>query len=80
VSAPAGDGGGNPQVVVVGRHFKMIFLAVVSLTVGMILLDVALSVFVDDPNEHVVKLIDMCDFLAKLGFGAIIGLVGGKAA
>jgi hypothetical protein len=30
------------------------------------------------PTEQVVRIIDSCSSMFKLGFGAIIGLVGGK--
>jgi len=46
----------------------------------MFLLDGALSVIIGDPNPRVETLIATCDTMGKLGFGAIVGLVGGKAA
>jgi hypothetical protein len=76
VPAQAGTG----QDVVVGRHFKMIFLVVTSLTTVMFGVDVALSVLMEHPNARVETLIATCDTMGKLGFGAIVGLVGGKAS
>lgn len=58
--------------------FKWVFLSVITLT----LLSLAVSVYLVNSmnaSEDARRLIETCSTTYKLGFGAIVGLVGGKA-
>lgn len=58
--------------------FKLVFLTVTVLTV----FSLAVSIYVaskDNPSDLAKALFDTCSTTWKMGFGAIIGLVGGKA-
>lgn len=59
--------------------FKLVFLTVLALTVVALLLNVALVVSIDNPNDQAKSLIETCSTIVKAGFGAIVGLIGGKA-
>jgi hypothetical protein len=53
--------------------FSVLFLTVLSLGVGVYL------VTIPNQTEDVRRLSETCSTTWKLGFGAIVGLVGGKA-
>lgn len=59
--------------------FKLVFLTILALTVLALLLNVTLVVLIDSPNDQAKSLIDTCSTITKAGFGAIVGLIGGKA-
>jgi hypothetical protein len=59
--------------------FKLIFLSVMSLTILSLIVTIALAVFVKNPNPSVQGAIDTCSTTYKMGFGANVGLIGGKA-
>ncbi|WP_328989519.1 hypothetical protein OG394_25130 [Kribbella sp. NBC_01245] len=59
--------------------FKLVFLSVFGITVGALLINVALVMILDEPTAQAASLIETCSTMAKAGFGAIIGLIGGKA-
>jgi hypothetical protein len=59
--------------------FKLVFLTVLGLTMTALILNVILVVLLSDPNDQAKSLIDTCSTIAKAGFGAIVGLIGGKA-
>jgi len=59
--------------------FKMIFLSVLSLTILSFVATIALAVFVNNPSTAVQGAIETCSTTFKMGFGAIVGLIGGKA-
>ena len=63
--------------IVVTPRFKLVFYAVLSLTVTSLLLNVFL-VILNMPSEQSRALIDTCSTTFKLGFGAIVGLIGSK--
>jgi hypothetical protein len=59
--------------------FKLIFLSVLALTFLSYVGSLFLAVFdASHPTENVKQLIDTFSTTWKLGFGAIIGLIGGK--
>ena len=58
--------------------FRMVFLSVLGLTVLSLLTSAALATMVSEPSEEVKRLIETCSTTWKLGFGAIVGLIGGK--
>ncbi|MGD1942005.1 MAG: hypothetical protein ACFB0G_11895 [Leptolyngbyaceae cyanobacterium] len=59
--------------------FKLIFIAVFSLTLLFFMTSVALAIFISDPNENQQEVFSNCVTLSQWGFVAIIGLIGGKA-
>jgi hypothetical protein len=58
--------------------FKLVFLSVLGLTVLSLVLHVVLVVTLKQPNDQAKLLIETCSTLTKTGFGAMVGLVGGK--
>jgi hypothetical protein len=63
-----------------GRHFKLIFLTSVCGTALFILLCVGLTILAEgEPPALTKELVDGFFGLAQIGFGAIVGLLGGKA-
>jgi hypothetical protein len=59
--------------------FKLVFLTVLGLTTTALILNVFLVVLLNEPNDQAKNLIDTCSTITKAGFGAIVGLIGGKA-
>ena len=58
--------------------FKLVFLSVLGITLLSIVLSCSLAVM-GEPNEEKSALVQALLTTWKLGFGAIIGLLGGKA-
>jgi hypothetical protein len=71
IRTPGDESGAAP-------HFKLIFTTVVALTVLALLLNVLLAVFGSD-SDQVKAAAETCSTTHKMGFGAIVGLIGGKA-
>jgi hypothetical protein len=59
--------------------FKMIFIAVFSITVLCLLLNVTIALIVPDSGDSLRSLEDTLNSGFKIGLGAIVGLMGGKA-
>jgi hypothetical protein len=62
----------------VTSHFRMVFLTVAGLTVTLLISLSVLSLVMPDPTEQQQKLLDLFTTLVTAGFGAIVGLIGGK--
>jgi hypothetical protein len=75
-AAPAQEG---VELTRVTPAFKLVFLTVLGLTVIAFATNVILVIALKDPNEQAKTLIDTCSTITKAGFGAIVGLIGGKA-
>lgn len=60
--------------------FKLVFLTVLGLTLAALVLNAALVIAMDKPTDQANNLIETCSTIVKAGFGAIVGLIGGKAA
>ena len=60
-------------------RFKLVFITCVLLTGVSLSLTVGLS-FVGDPNQLQIELFQTCSETWKIGFGIILGLIGGKAS
>src|SRR5262249_12386729 len=58
--------------------FKRVFNAVLILTILSLLVSIAL-LFVPNQSEEVKRLVETTSTTFKLGFGAVVGLIGGKA-
>ncbi|MEZ7007419.1 hypothetical protein [Streptomyces sp. AD55] len=68
-----------PEVTTVTAHFKLVFLCVTAITVLTLLAALYIGVFVGEPTEAATSAMNTCSTLANLGFGAMVGLLGGKA-
>jgi hypothetical protein len=64
----------------VSSHFKLIFLTVLALTVITLALRIGMALMVGSPNDSVKDAMTTCGLLANAGFGAILGLIGGKVS
>lgn len=60
-------------------RFKWSLISVAAFTLIFFVTNVALAVFSGDPSDQVKGLIETCSTLYKMGFGAMVGLIGGKA-
>ncbi len=60
-------------------RFKMIFCTVAALTVLALILNVLLAAF-GGGSEQVKAAAEACSTTYMMGFGAIVGLIGGKVA
>jgi hypothetical protein len=66
------------QIGVVTPRFRLVFRTVFGLTVMLLLIDVILVLSLRNPGQEAQSLMDLCSRLVTIGFGAIIGLLGGK--
>jgi hypothetical protein len=62
----------------VSPQFKLTFITVVILTLLLLGVSIGLSL-IKTPTSNITSAINTTATLYKLGFGAIFGLVGGKA-
>ncbi len=83
---PLGGGNGGPQLrkpprhrIVVSSHFKLIFLTITGLTVLSMIGSVVISWAWDHPTANQQSVFEGFGWVWKVGFGAIVGLLGGKA-
>ncbi|MFJ9816033.1 hypothetical protein ACIRU3_12285 [Streptomyces sp. NPDC101151] len=60
-------------------RFKLIFSTVAVLTTLALILNVLLAAFGDN-SEQVKAAVEACSTTYMMGFGAIVGLIGGKVA
>ena len=68
--------------VTISPIFKLAFLSALALTVVSLLVVTTIAVFSSDGEltEYQKQLFETCSTTWKMGFGAILGLIGGKAA
>lgn len=69
----------QPVITTVTAHFKLVFLCVTVITVLTLLASLYIGIFVEKPTEAAKSAMSTCSTLANLGFGAMVGLLGGKA-
>ncbi len=69
-----------PGSTVITSHFKLIFLSVLALTVFSLCGSLAVALFTDKPSEAAKSVADTCLTIAQMGFGAMVGLLGGRTA
>lgn len=67
------------QIGVVTPRFRLVFFTVLGCTSGLLLVDLTLALALSHPSAAAQSLMDLCSRLVAIGFGAIIGLLGGKA-
>jgi hypothetical protein len=77
-SMPRSNSTAIPEVII-GSHFKMIWLTITTLTIMLAFADILLSVLIQHPTATAQQAISMCDSFAKVGFGGIFGMIGAKA-
>lgn len=65
-------------VLVLSPMFKLVFVAVLAITVLSMLITCSL-VALHDESDQGKALFELCASICKMGFGAIVGLLGGKA-
>jgi hypothetical protein len=80
-TAPAADQAPSdtPAVTTVTAHFKLVFIGVMVITVLTLAANLYIGIFVEKPTEAAKSAMATCSTLANLGFGAMVGLLGGKA-
>jgi len=64
--------------LVIGTHFKLVFLTVVVLTVAAAVAGWIMASSWVSPTDMQKSAYDTMNTVVKLGFGAIVGLIGGK--
>ena len=65
------------KIVSISPKFKLIFIADVILAVLSLIIAFAIS-FYHEPTDLQKSLFDTCSTTWKIGFGVLIGLIGGK--
>ncbi|MBW4658654.1 MAG: hypothetical protein KME15_08270 [Drouetiella hepatica Uher 2000/2452] len=67
--------------VSIGPIFKLAFLSALALTIVSLLIVTAIAIFSSNRelSEYQKQLFETCSTTWKMGFGAILGLIGGKA-
>ncbi|MFC4980014.1 hypothetical protein [Streptomyces atroolivaceus] len=68
-----------PEVTTVTAHFKLVFICVTVITVLTLVASLYIGIFIEKPTDAAKSAMDTCSTLANLGFGAMVGLLGGKA-
>jgi len=76
----AGGGNAVSNPILVSSVFKLVFLSVLSLTILLIIASVSLAVGNNTSTSAEAKdLLKAFNTAWQMGFGAIVGLLGGKA-
>ncbi|MCT9010645.1 hypothetical protein [Streptomyces rhizosphaerihabitans] len=70
---------GVTAVTTVTAHFKLVFLCVAVMTLLTLMASLYIGIFVEKPTEAAKSAMNTCSTLCNLGFGAMVGLLGGKA-
>ncbi|WP_149548452.1 hypothetical protein [Streptomyces marokkonensis] len=60
--------------------FKYAFLGILAVTMPALAVYILLVVLQDHPSEGTKDVLELCNWIVKSGFGALLGLIGGKAA
>jgi hypothetical protein len=58
--------------------FKLVFVSAVALTLLVLAVWVVVAMLFDRPTEAARSLTSGCETLTKIGFGTVLGLLGGK--
>lgn len=69
----------TPAVTTMTAHFKLVFICVTVITLLTLVASLYIGIFEEKPTEAAKSAMDTCSTLANLGFGAMVGLLGGKA-
>ncbi|GAA2137817.1 hypothetical protein GCM10009760_18640 [Kitasatospora kazusensis] len=68
------------EVAKVTPLFRLVFFSVLGLTIACLVASVWITVAVKNPNDQAKQLLDNLATIEKLGFGGILGLLGGKSS
>lgn len=71
---------GDPAAILISPRFKLVFISVLIITVMCAIAEVVMASVWPTPNGPQGNVISTMDFVFKAGFGAMIGLLGGKAS
>jgi hypothetical protein len=63
----------------VSQHFRLVFFGVLAITLLTLGASLYIGIFVAKPTEAAKSAMETCSTLSQLGFGAMVGLLGGKA-
>ncbi|MFE1198639.1 hypothetical protein ACFW6E_38825 [Streptomyces olivaceoviridis] len=63
----------------VSQHFRLVFFGVLAITLLTLGASLYIGIFVAEPTEAAKSAMETCSTLSQLGFGAMVGLLGGKA-
>ena len=74
-----GSKGKNVTVSSISPMFKLIFVTVLGLTVASLIILCVMSIACSNMTQPQISLFETCSTTWKMGFGAIVGLIGGKA-
>lgn len=66
------------SAVTISSHFKLVFLSVLGLTIAFVIGYLAISVLFSNPTPGQQAAAETLKALLMAGFGAIVGLLGGK--
>ncbi|MFZ4247010.1 hypothetical protein ACOZDF_17100 [Streptomyces griseoincarnatus] len=69
----------EPAVTTVTAHFKLVFICVAAITLITLMASLYIGIFIEKPTEATKSVMNTCSTLTNLGFGAMVGLLGGKA-
>jgi hypothetical protein len=69
-----------PGAIILSPRFKLIFFAVLILTILAGIAEIAMAAAWPTPTDQQHQVFLAMDFAWKAGFGAIVGLLGGKAS
>ncbi|MBZ6106375.1 hypothetical protein KVH20_28805 [Streptomyces olivaceus] len=67
------------DVATVSQHFRLVFFGVLAITLLTLGASLYIGIFIAKPTEAAKSAMDTCSTLSQLGFGAMVGLLGGKA-
>jgi hypothetical protein len=59
--------------------FKMVFWAIIVLSVACLATNILMAVLIEDPTAPVEHALEITGSAWTVGFGAVLGLLGGKA-
>jgi len=74
----AHDASKDPNAIVISRHFKLVFISVLAITTLAGLAQIIMAGIWGTPTGLQQEVFSAMGFAWKVGFGAIVGLLGGK--
>jgi hypothetical protein len=70
----------DPAAIIIPPRFKLVFLSVLTVTVLAGLAEIVMASIWGTPTGLQGTVFSTMDFVVKAGFGAMVGLLGGKAS
>lgn len=59
-------------------HFRMVFVSILAFSMALFVTRIVLVIAFPTPNDAMKDIIASCAYISTAGFGAILGLMGGK--